>query len=850
MLDGSNPAALVEIGSYEPTGAHAGQVIVAGRVAFVADRYRGLELVDVADPARPGSLGRCDQPPYADALAVSGAYVYLAAGSYGMRVIDVRDTARPRQVSIYDTQSYATSVAVADGYAFVATTNPPDARRGLHIVDVRNPRECKPVGRAELPGAFAEAVTVSDGRVTVAAGGAGVFEFKTTRLADPTERRLLATPGCALEVKADARYVYVADFDAGLVIRSRDTEASAAGGAGQVVAAVGSSHPPVRKEGFWGLFSSAKRDHREVPAAPPPHAGRIHSQGGNGPRLAAVSTCQVSTTRDEGPGTLRWCLENIGDGGTITFDVLVFPPERPATIAPLSPLPALERNRVVVDGSNAAVILDGSGSPPGTYGLVLRSEGCVIRGLQIVRFPKSGIHFEGGRQTTIGGDRARGRGPTGEGNLISANGEDGINLCGQGSYSNTIVGNLIGTDANGRAAWPNRRNGIFICAGASRNRVGGFQPSQWNLVSGNLSEGIVLAGAETRRNVIAGNLIGTDLSGTSPIPNAGNGIFLLGPENIVGGSSAAERNLISGNQVHGVGFIGRLAFGNQVIGNWIGCDLTGSRLLTNGDHGVALEMGANNNVVKDNVIVTSGRNAIINDWGSSYNTIVGNLLGTDALGTRLLARGFNALQLGMGASFNRIGGTAAADRNVIVGGVYLGRHLGPGNLILGNYLGLDYSGRTGIGEGPALVLGNGSRRVVIGGATAEEANIISSGPRGSGIQLDPYVDDAFIGSNRIGTDAAGVAAVGNAGDGVVIADGECNIIQGNLIAHHTGAGIRIRAGSFNVIRSNSITDNRGPGIVLESGANRLIAAPTMSVASNSILGLACPGCEVEIFSDQ
>lgn len=763
-----------------------------------------------------------------------------------MKVVDVSDPANPRLVgSCRWERAFAQDVAVSGGRAYVADTD------GIVAVDISNPRDPRYLGRVQLPGAFVEAVSYASGKIILASGGAGIFELDAGAFGGAVEPDLLPTPGYSLEAVFDRGLVYVADYDAGLTILDVQPMDKLAAGATYPAT------PPIPSDARRVVRSSptpafpAGTVHPERDVPTPTRMARSATQGQPDRSRGALVSCRVNSTADDGPGALRWCLENIAEAGVITFDVSVFPPERPAAITPVRPLPPLERSRVVVDASDAGVILDGSRTPAGTSGLVLRSEGQVIKGLQIVKFPNVGIDLQGARKATIGGDRARGRAPTGEGNLVSGNGEAGIRVCGADTQDNLIVGNLIGADVKGTAAWSNGRHGVLICAGATSNRIGGATPGTRNLVSGNASDGIVIEGLETRRNVIAGNLIGTDLSGTSAIPNRGNGVFLLAPENIVGGTSPEQRNVISGNQSHGVGFIGPRATSNQVLGNYIGCDLTGDRVLSNGDHGVALEMGSQNNLIKDNVIVSTGRNAVlINDWGSSYNAVVGNRLGTDASGTRLLTPRFTALQLGMGASFNRIGGPDPADRNVIAGGVHLGRHLGVGNLILGNYLGLDAAGRTGIGFGPAVTLGNGARRVLLGGATAAEGNVISSGVGGWGVQVGPYVDDAFIASNRIGTDAAGQAAVGNQGDGVVVSSGERNIIQGNVIAYSSGVGVRIRAGRSNVVRRNSIHSNRGPGIVLESGGNQLTAAPVLAAASGSILGLACPFCEIEIFSDE
>ena len=110
-------------------------------------------------------------------------------------------------------------------------------------------------------------------------------------------------------------------------------------------------------------------------------------------------------------------------------------------------------------------------------------------------------------------------------NLISGNGT-GIHLGSAdlpGTILNTIQGNKIGTDATGTKVLPNQRYGIVVSD--SQNTIGGSEPSQANVISGNLGGGILLYGmVNTTANIVGNNLIGTDLTGIQPLPNKGNGI--------------------------------------------------------------------------------------------------------------------------------------------------------------------------------------------------------------------------------------------------------------------------------------------------------------------------------------
>ena len=89
---------------------------------------------------------------------------------------------------------------------------------------------------------------------------------------------------------------------------------------------------------------------------------------------------------------------------------------------------------------------------------------------------------------------------------------------------------------------------------------------------------------------IEGCYIGTDVAGTAALAN-GIGIFISNSNNhIMGGTTAAARNLISGNTAEGVLIQGSTsgATGNQILGNYIGTDVNGTADLGNGTEGIEI----------------------------------------------------------------------------------------------------------------------------------------------------------------------------------------------------------------------------------------------------------------------
>ena len=108
----------------------------------------------------------------------------------------------------------------------------------------------------------------------------------------------------------------------------------------------------------------------------------------------------------------------------------------------------------------------------------------------------------------------------GAGNLISGNLSDGILVNPEIGSGNAILGNLIGTDVTGSVAMPNQGHGVHIQGNGVT--VGGPLPGAGNVISGNLGDGVFLDGASS--NVVQGNFVGTDASGIRPLGNGINGV--------------------------------------------------------------------------------------------------------------------------------------------------------------------------------------------------------------------------------------------------------------------------------------------------------------------------------------
>jgi len=288
-----------------------------------------------------------------------------------------------------------------------------------------------------------------------------------------------------------------------------------------------------------------------------------------------ATTWVVTTTADSGYGSLRWAIESAVMSDTITFDPTVFPPTTPATITLSSALPEISQGNLTIDGSGAGVILDGSSLSSGD-GFDIRSDDNLVKGLQILNFPGSGVTiFNGASHNTVSD------------NVINGNGDRGIFISGAGTMSNTVIGNLIGTDATGAAAMGNSV-GVSIHDGAQYNIVGGDTSDKRNLISGNqafdLGDGVDINNAS--HNSVIGNYIGTNINGTAAISNGASGVGMCcgASFNYIGGATANERNLISGNSGDGVGLWGSGSDHNVISGNYIGTDINGIIAIPNRRH--------------------------------------------------------------------------------------------------------------------------------------------------------------------------------------------------------------------------------------------------------------------------
>ena len=155
-----------------------------------------------------------------------------------------------------------------------------------------------------------------------------------------------------------------------------------------------------------------------------------------------------------------------------------------------------------------------------------------------------------------------------------------------------VQGNLIGTDFSGGADLGNAGGGIRILLGTD-NTIGGTADEQRNIISGNGGHGVqIIASSGVTNNLIQGNFIGPDVTGTTALGNLGDGVLIFDAAgNTIGGTAPGARNVISGNSGHGVEISAiHSAAGNVIQGNLIGTDVSGVTALGNNGDGVSITL--------------------------------------------------------------------------------------------------------------------------------------------------------------------------------------------------------------------------------------------------------------------
>jgi titin len=592
------------------------------------------------------------------------------------------------------------------------------------------------------------------------------------------------------------------------------------------------------------------------------------------------STFIVTSTANSGSGTLRAAITSANShagADTITFNIAGAGVH---VIQPSSALPTIT-GPVTIDGTSQPrysgtplIQLDGSLAGVGTDGLYITAGSSTIKGLDITRWGGDGLDLDTGggnlvQANFIGADPTGklGEGNTNSGtsvfngssnnqiiqNVFSGNGATnnfpGLQLFGSAN-NNVITGNFVGTDLTGTAALGNGGVGIIV-NGSQGNRIGtngdGIgDAAERNIISANGFQGVAIFGSGANNNIVAGNYIGTDVTGAKGLGNHNNGVFIANSAqgNRIGISSgdtnaAMERNILSANAFAGVEITGSGSNGNIVAGNYIGTDATGSSALGNHAQGVFIDTGAANNVIGTNGdgvgdvlernILSANSFAGIQIYNAAnQNIVAGNYIGTDVTGTKPLGNLSQGIFINAGSQGNRIGtnGTdpdAAAERNIIsdngfsgAGNAFAGIEISDAgtnsNMVAGDLIGADVSGSAAMGNAdPGIWIHNGAQGNQIGGSTSLANTIAFNQQVGvavtdNGTTANSIRANSIYGNAQPGLDSLGIdlnwdgVTINHAGSALI---GPNNLQNYPIILSASSGSTTTVSGTFNSLPSTS-----------------------------------------------
>ncbi len=265
---------------------------------------------------------------------------------------------------------------------------------------------------------------------------------------------------------------------------------------------------------------------------------------------------------------------------------------------------------------------------------------------------------------TVGGTAS------GEGNVVSANGGHGISIWSTDSRNSVIQGNMVGVSADGLTALGNSLHGIEINENED-TQIGGTSPSARNVVSNNGQSGIMVICSP--RVVVENNYAGVDATGLVNMGNGNSGIFILNSiDATIGGTTRASRNIASGNVQNGILLQGT-STGAIIKANFVGIGADGTTVIPNEQHGIVSETGANNMTVggptaaERNVSSGNGQflvgggdpdNGLVGDGirllGTSNHVIQNNYFGTDSTGLIGIGNHWAGVSINNGSSNNDI----------------------------------------------------------------------------------------------------------------------------------------------------------------------------------------------------
>jgi hypothetical protein len=352
-------------------------------------------------------------------------------------------------------------------------------------------------------------------------------------------------------------------------------------------------------------------------------------------------------------------------------------------------------------------------------------------------------------------------------------------------------------------------------------------------------------------NTVQGCYLGTDSTGRAAVSNGGGIVSVDTSNNRIGGTAAAERNVISGNRGQGINLQDTKSIlgsnvtmqGHIIQGNFVGTDVTGTVALPNctanpGSNSVSAIQVVANIVTIGGTEAGAGNLISGNASGGlsltgSGGLIFGNFVGTDISGSLALPN--NGIGIFMASLGGKLGGPAVGAHNLVSGNAGNGIQVeSSSGTIQGNFVGTDITGKIAFpnrGFGVSI----SGRSNLVGGTVPGAGNIIS-GNVGGGLEFVPGISVVgpssqevpaqfnVVQGNLIGADVSGMTALPNGGDGIYFARGGIGGSDNRIGGNVAGAG-------------NVISANQGNGIHIEKTVATTIQGNFIGTANDGIKNL-------------
>lgn len=356
---------------------------------------------------------------------------------------------------------------------------------------------------------------------------------------------------------------------------------------------------------------------------------------------------------------------------------------------------------------------------------------------------------------------------------------------------------------------------------------------------------------------IAGNYIGLAPDGSTPTPNAGNGIDLapLAIRGIIGTPDPLDRNVVSANAGHGIVING--GFENKISANFIGTDATGALDRGNGGNGVLVTNAASTNLIggvtpsaekftviapDGNVISGNGGSGILITLGSVTNTVAANFIGTNLAGDAAVPNDGDGIAITKGANGNSILGTFINEipfifMNLVSGNAGNGLRISDSNgtIVQANVFGLSADNDNKLPNGANGALIEGSSNATTFGGVIPLGNV-TSGNALHGVAVTDTVSNFTAFNSFSGTGAFSLNdQLGNTLDGFnITATGGNNVVRTTIASGNGSDGIEISgaATGVSIIQVLAGTNTDGTSI-LANGEHGIRIGGT---ASNNTIG--------------